>query len=100
MIVADGEEWQRTGMLSIPRCRPGLLRPIMRQLSKKRARQEAHDDAQISDFLRAVRFVNARRERFRGRDVIGRRFRSEPGLQAEEDHRERYSPDGGSDLDR
>jgi hypothetical protein len=45
---------------------------------KKRAQQEAKDDAQISDFLRAVRFTNARRERFRGQDVIAVDFGPNP----------------------
>lgn len=45
---------------------------------KKQAEQEAKDDAQISDFLRVVRFTNARRERFRGADVIAVDFGPNP----------------------
>ena len=47
---------------------------------KKQQKQEEKDEAQISDFLRAVHFNNARRERFRGQDVIAAgllSFRSE-----------------------
>jgi hypothetical protein len=46
--------------------------------SKKQAQQEAKDDAQISDFLRVVRFTNARRERFHGQDVIAVDFGPNP----------------------
>lgn len=45
---------------------------------EKQARQEAKEDAQISDFLRAVRFSNAHRERFRGQDVIAVDFGPNP----------------------
>jgi len=37
---------------------------------KKQQKQAEEDQAQISDFLRAERFTNPRRERFRGHDVI------------------------------
>jgi hypothetical protein len=37
---------------------------------KKQQKQNDEDQAQISDFLRAERFTNPRRERFRGQDVI------------------------------
>lgn len=37
---------------------------------KKQQKQNEEDQAQISDFLRAERFTNPRRERFRGQDVI------------------------------
>ena len=46
--------------------------------TKKQAKQQEKDDAQISDFLRAVRFTNARRERFRGEDVIAVDFGPNP----------------------
>jgi hypothetical protein len=48
---------------------------------KKRAEQEkqdAKDQAQISDFLRAERFTNPRRERFRGQSVIAFDFGPNP----------------------
>ena len=45
---------------------------------KKQAKQDAEDDAQISDFLRAERFSNMRRERFRGEDVIAVDFGPNP----------------------
>jgi hypothetical protein len=45
---------------------------------RKRQKQEEKDEAQISDFLRAVRFTNARRERFRGQDVIAVDFGPNP----------------------
>jgi len=45
---------------------------------KKLAKQDAKDEAQISDFLRAERFSNARRERFRGEDVIAVDFGPNP----------------------
>lgn len=45
---------------------------------KKQAKQDAEDEAQISDFLRAERFSNARRERFRGQDVIAVDFGPNP----------------------
>jgi hypothetical protein len=37
---------------------------------KKQAKQEEEDQAQMSDFLRAERFTNPRREIFRGQNVI------------------------------
>jgi len=37
---------------------------------KKQQKQDQEDQAQVSDFLRAERFTNPRRERFRGQDVI------------------------------
>ena len=50
---------------------------------KKRAEQEkqdAKDQAQISDFLRAERFTNPRRERFRGQSVIAFDFGPNPDV--------------------
>ena len=50
---------------------------------KKKAqqeKQEAKDDAQISDFLRTERFTNPRRERFRGQDVIAFDFAANPAV--------------------
>jgi hypothetical protein len=46
--------------------------------TKKQTKQQEKDDAQISDFLRAVRFTNPRRERFRGEDVIAVDFGPNP----------------------
>ncbi|HUI57408.1 MAG TPA: hypothetical protein VLY04_20670 [Bryobacteraceae bacterium] len=46
--------------------------------AKKQAQEDAKDQAQISDFLRAVRFLNLRRERFRGHDVIAVDFGPNP----------------------
>jgi hypothetical protein len=37
---------------------------------QKKAKEEEKEEAAISDFLRALRFTNPRRERFRGQDVI------------------------------
>jgi hypothetical protein len=37
---------------------------------KKQEKEEAKDESDLSDFLRAVLFTNPRRERFRGEDVI------------------------------
>ncbi len=45
---------------------------------KKQAKQDAEDEAQISDFLRVERFSNPRRERFRGQDVIAFDFGPNP----------------------
>jgi hypothetical protein len=45
---------------------------------KKQAKRQADDEAQISDFLRAESFRNARRERFRGQDVIAVDFGPNP----------------------
>ncbi len=45
---------------------------------KKQAKQDADDEAQIADFLRAERFSNPRRERFRGEDVIAVDFGPNP----------------------
>ena len=45
---------------------------------KKRAKQEAEDEAAISDFLRAERFINPRRERFRGQEVLAFDFGANP----------------------
>ena len=50
--------------------------------TKKQAKQQEKDDAQISDFLRAVRFTNPRRERFRGEDVIAVDFGPNPDFKA------------------
>jgi hypothetical protein len=46
--------------------------------AKKAAKQEAKEEAQISDFLRVIRFGNARRERFRGQEVIAIDFGPNP----------------------
>lgn len=45
---------------------------------KKQAKQEEKEEAAISDFLRALRFTNPRRERFRGQDVIVFDFGTNP----------------------
>jgi hypothetical protein len=45
---------------------------------RKQAKQDAEDEAQISDFLRTERFSNSRRERFRGEDVIAVDFGPNP----------------------
>jgi hypothetical protein len=37
---------------------------------KKQEKEEAKDESDLSDFLRAILFSNPRRERFRGQDVI------------------------------
>lgn len=56
---------------------------------KKQAKQDADDEAQISDFLRVERFTNPRRERFRGEDVIAVDFGPNPD----------YKPKKSSDKD-
>src|SRR5208282_6825367 len=45
---------------------------------KKRAKKEEEDEAQISDFLRAEKFTNPRRETFRGEEVIAFDFTGNP----------------------
>jgi hypothetical protein len=45
---------------------------------KQQAKQAEEDDAQISDFLRAERFTNPRREQFRGQEVIAFDFSANP----------------------
>jgi hypothetical protein len=45
---------------------------------KRQAKQAEEDDAQISDFLRAERFTNPRREEFRGQEVIAFDFSRNP----------------------
>jgi len=45
---------------------------------KKQEKQNQQEDAEISDFLRAEKFTNARRERFRGQDVIVFDFAANP----------------------
>jgi hypothetical protein len=45
---------------------------------RKGAKEQEKEDAQISDFLRAVSFTNARRERFRGTDVLAVDFGPNP----------------------
>ncbi len=45
---------------------------------KKQARREEETEAHISDFLRAERFTNPRRERFRGSEVIAFDFAANP----------------------
>ena len=45
---------------------------------KKQAKQEEEDEAQLSDFLRAERFTNPRRELYRGKDVIAFDFAANP----------------------
>jgi hypothetical protein len=45
---------------------------------KKQKKESEKQDAQVSDFLRAVRFSNARRERFRGQEVIAVDFGPNP----------------------
>jgi hypothetical protein len=45
---------------------------------KKQKKEEEQQDAQLSDFLRTLRFTNARRERFRGQEVIAVDFGPNP----------------------
>jgi hypothetical protein len=45
---------------------------------KKQKKDEDKQDAQLSDFLRALKFTNARHERFRGQDVIAVDFGPNP----------------------
>jgi hypothetical protein len=45
---------------------------------KKREQQEAKDEQQLSDLLRAIRFSNPRHERFRGQEVIAVDFGPNP----------------------
>jgi hypothetical protein len=45
---------------------------------KKQKKEQEKQDAEISDFLRTLRFSNARRERFRGQDVIAVDFGPNP----------------------
>ena len=45
---------------------------------KKQKKQDEKEEAQISDFLRVLRFSNARRERFRGQEVIAVDFGPNP----------------------
>jgi hypothetical protein len=45
---------------------------------KKQQKEQEKQDAQLSDFLRTLRFTNARRERFRGQDVIAVDFGPNP----------------------
>lgn len=46
---------------------------------KKQQKEDEQQETQISDVLRAVRFSNARRERFRGQEVIAVDFGPDPG---------------------
>jgi hypothetical protein len=45
---------------------------------KKMTKKEEEDEAQISDFLRAEKFANPRRESFRGQEVIAFDFTGDP----------------------
>lgn len=45
---------------------------------KKQQKEEQQQETQVSDVLRAVRFSNARRERFRGQEVIAVDFGPDP----------------------
>lgn len=45
---------------------------------KKQAKKEEQEEAQLSDFLRAERFTNPRRETFRGQEVIAFDFAGNP----------------------
>ncbi|MGA8224812.1 MAG: hypothetical protein WB780_24425 [Candidatus Acidiferrales bacterium] len=45
---------------------------------KKEAKKEEEEDAELSDFLRAERFTNPRRELFHGKEVIAFDFSGEP----------------------
>jgi hypothetical protein len=45
---------------------------------KKQKKEQEKEDAQVSDFLRTLKFTNARRERFRGQDVIAVDFGPNP----------------------
>jgi hypothetical protein len=52
---------------------------------KKQAKQEEEDEAQLSDFLRAERFTNPRRELYRGKEVIAFDFSRNPDYKAKKD---------------
>lgn len=45
---------------------------------EKQQKEEEKDQAQLSDFLRAIRFSNPRRERFRGQEVVAVDFGPNP----------------------
>jgi hypothetical protein len=49
---------------------------------KEQGKQDESDDPGIADFLRACEFVNPRRERFRGRDVLVFDFEPNPEFKA------------------
>jgi len=49
---------------------------------KKQAKQEQEEEAQLSDFLRAERFTNPRRELYRGKEVIAFDFSGNPDYKA------------------
>jgi hypothetical protein len=49
---------------------------------KKQAKQDAEDEAELSDFLRAERFTNPRRELFHGKEVIAFDFSGNPEYKA------------------
>ncbi len=50
--------------------------------AKEQAKQDKEEEAGISDFLRAERFTNPRRERFRGQDVLAFDFGANPDYKA------------------
>ncbi|HYL47609.1 MAG TPA: hypothetical protein VEU52_11320 [Candidatus Limnocylindrales bacterium] len=52
---------------------------------KKQAKREEEDEAQLSDFLRAERFTNPRRERHRGKEVIAFDFAANPEYKAKKE---------------
>jgi hypothetical protein len=50
--------------------------------AKEQAKQDKEEEAGISDFLRAERFTNPRRERFRGQEVLAFDFGANPDYKA------------------
>jgi hypothetical protein len=52
---------------------------------KKQAKQEEEEEAQLSDFLRAERFTNPRRELYHGKDVIAFDFAANPEYKAKKE---------------
>jgi hypothetical protein len=55
-----------------------LLAQEQKKDPKKQAKEKEKEDTALSDILRAVRFSNARRERFRGQEVIAIDFGPNP----------------------
>lgn len=52
---------------------------------KKQAKKDEQDEAQLSDFLRAERFTNPRREAYRGKEVIAFDFSANPNYKAKKE---------------
>jgi hypothetical protein len=52
---------------------------------KKQAKQDEEEEAQLSDFLRAERFTNPRREVYRGKEVIAFDFAANPEYKAKKE---------------